>query len=318
MNEAAGEYLEKSFLGPLLAEKGLTDVSYNGDAIFYALNDGGRKRSSLMVSRSEVGALLRQIANLTERQFSYQSPILDVSFSRYRLNAVFTSLTRSRNEKTYSFSIRLASESSLLEGDAAFFGGAETIILEALRHNESLVIGGQTSSGKTELEKWCLTHLADNKRVIVIDSVEELDMISNPAIDLTTWLVNPDLPEATFGALIRNALRNNPDYIIVSEARGAEMLDGILSALSGHPIITTVHCESLLQMPERMARLAMLGDKRLEEKELLSDIRRRFRCFVFLQKNLSAEGKIERFVSSIGRPRPPNGEMEILYERKNT
>jgi pilus assembly protein CpaF len=313
-NEAVA-FLEGSFLKECLVIPGVTDVSFNGEHFFYATNVGGRKRLPLEESTQEVGAFLRQIANLTERQFSFSSPILDVSFGRYRLNAVFTSLARVHNEKSFSFSLRLANGETVLENDPAFFGEGKEILLEALRKNESIVIGGQTSTGKTELEKWCLFHLEPNKRVIVIDNVEELDMVNNPAIDLTTWLVNESLPEATFPSLIRNALRNNPDYIVVAEARGKEMLDALTSVMSGHAIILSIHAQTLEQMPVRMARLAMLGNERLYQEDLLSDIGAHFRYFVYLRKTLTDEGDIERFIDEIAYFQESKGTLLPLYQR---
>lgn len=306
-------YLENSFLGPLLKIEGLTDLSYNGEGLFFATNKRGRERADINPSVKEVGDLLRQLANLSERQFSFSSPILDVSFSRYRLNAVFSSLARKENEKTYTFSLRLASRVSAIEQDESFFGGkSKALLLEAIKKKESIVIGGKTSSGKTELEKWLLAHLSPSSRVIVIDNVEELDLVSNPSIDLSTWLVNESIPNASFPSLVRNALRNNPDYIMVAEARGKEMLDAIVSAMSGHPIITTIHAKEITEMPRRMARLAMLSEEHLFEEDLLKDIKDHFPFFVFLEKD-DRDGSIRRYVKEISRLGP--GGMKKVYER---
>ena len=40
-------YLEGSFLSPLLVKEGVTDISYNGESLFYVSNDKGRQRSSI-------------------------------------------------------------------------------------------------------------------------------------------------------------------------------------------------------------------------------------------------------------------------------
>lgn len=316
MSERAVRFLESSFLKDILLIPGVTDVSYNGESFFYEANEEGRRKADLRQDEGDVAAFLRQIANLTERQFSYRSPILDVSFSRYRLNAVFPSLSRSHDAKTCSFSLRIGSDRDILEGDGDFFGGSKPFLLTALKEGENIVIGGPTSSGKTELEKWLLRRMEGNKRVIVIDNLEELGMVSNPNIDLTTWLVNDSLPMATFPSLVKNALRSDPDYIVIAEARGGEMLEGILSALSGHAIITTIHAKSLLEMPERMARLAMMGDRRLSETELSDDVHRLFRYFAFLGKRQRDDGKVERRVEEIGRTNPRTGEIEVVFQRR--
>lgn len=316
MNNTPEEFIESSFLAPLLSKEGITDISYNGADIYYVTNSDGRAPYLKDFPKKEVGDFLRQLANLTERQFSYSVPVLDVSFGRYRLNATFQSLARSKNEKTYSFALRLASPKCAIDENPEFMEAeAEEILLKILQKQESIVIGGITGTGKTELEKWLLYRLKENTRVIVIDNVEELDMIDNPSIDLTTWVANESNAYSTFANLIRNSLRNNPDYVLVAEARGAEMLDAIMSAMSGHPIITSIHSMDLESMPERMARLAMLSSQKLFMDALLSDIEHHFSYFVYLKKEMRKD-KVVRYIQSIGKMDEKGKRMIKLYERR--
>jgi pilus assembly protein CpaF len=311
-------FLETSFLKGILQEPNVTDIAYNGSQLFYEDSLLGRRRSPVKVGVEQVGDFLRQIANLAEKQFSYQSPILDVSFGRYRLNAAFLSLVRVRDQKSYSFSLRLASGGSKLTTCPQFFGGdSQKILLEALMKRESIVIGGATSSGKTELQKYLLLQLKANTRVIVIDNVEELEMVrEEDKIDLTSWLVDERFPSSNFPALIRNALRNDPDYIVVAESRGGEMLDVLNSAMSGHPLILTLHSKDLASMPYRMARMAMMGEQKLVYEDVLGDIYHHFSLFVYLKKDEQSNGSIERYIQSIGRLNEAKHKITLLYERK--
>ena len=70
--------------------------------------------------RSEVIDFIRQIANLSERQFSYLNPNLDVSVSKYRINAVHPSIGRINNEKVCTFAIRIGSQESRVINDLDF------------------------------------------------------------------------------------------------------------------------------------------------------------------------------------------------------
>ncbi len=309
-------YLESSFLAPLLEEE-VTDISFNGEAIFLEENVHGRKKAALMTSKEEVGDFLRQIANLSEKQFSYSSPTLDVSFGRYRLNATFLNITRVKDEKSYSFCLRILKEGSAITDDPSFMEKkAKEILFKALEENESIVIGGIASSGKSELQKYLLLHLPERTRVIVIDNLKELERIrGQEGIDLTSWQVDEKSKDASYAALIRNALRFNPDYIVVAESRGGEVLEAITSAMSGHPIITTLHTRSVEAMPNRMARLAMLGERKVEYEEVMEDIYDHFSYFVYLEKKVGKSGKIQRRLSKIGKLNRKNKTMEIVYER---
>ncbi|MDD5885479.1 MAG: ATPase, T2SS/T4P/T4SS family [Erysipelotrichaceae bacterium] len=310
-------YVEQSFLSPLLALPDVTDISYNGKEIYYVTNRYGRAKSELKPSEEEVEQFLRQIANQTERQLSFLQPILDVSFGPYRLNAVNRSIARWSNEKTYTFSLRVERARCAIEENPSFFAGnSKDILQELLWRQESLVIGGLTGSGKTELQKWCLLHLRAATKVIVVDNVEELDLVSNPNIDLTMWIANEQNAKcASFSSLIKNALRNNPDYIIVAEARGAEMLEALTCAMSGHPILTTIHAKDVAAMPGRIARLAMMGNPLLKRSELLEDVAHHFSYYAYVAKERGKDGSVLRYLKSIARLEEGSGKLISLFER---
>ena len=317
-DEKLKEFLETSFISPLLEKEGITDISYNGEYIFYQSNKYGRRKSEIDVTPSQVASFLRQIANYSEKQFSFLDPILDVSFSRYRINATFLSLTRVRNKKSYSFSIRIAYEGSVLENDDSFFGGnSKRILLKAIKNKQSIVIGGETGAGKTELQKYLLMRLEPSSRVIVIDNVEELEMVrTDDNLDLTSWVVDERNKKASYASLIKNALRNNPDYLVLAESRGEEMLDALNCVMSGHPIITTMHAKDIKAMPYRMARMAMMGEKKLEYDDLLGDIYHHFSLFVYVKREL-IDGQVRRFIEAIAKPNEKKKTVEMVYERND-
>ena len=315
--ERVTAYVEESFLKPLLTDPNITDISYNGVDIFYENNKKGRKKWSEKVSFEQVGDFLRQIANFSEKQFSYLEPVLDVSFSKYRLNASFLSVVRVRDKKSYSFSLRIGHDGTAVSDDEKFFGGrSKQILLKALANHESIVIAGETGAGKTELQKFLLLHLPESTRVIVIDNVEELELSRGDGdLDLTSWLVDEKNPRTTFGALIRNALRNNPDYLLVAENRGAEMMDAINCVMSGHPIITTLHAKDLEAMPYRMARMAMMANDSIVFEDVLGDIYHHFTLLVYLTKRI-VDGEIVRRIEMIGKLNEATRSIDLVYSAK--
>lgn len=307
------DYLEKSFLAPLLRNDDITDISYNGEDIFYLDNNYGRRKSDIKISYLNAKDFLRQIANLAEKQFSFQNPELDISFGRYRLNALHQSVCRKHNAESVCFSLRLTIDTLRINQNDQTFGQEIRDLLDILIFSQvSLVIGGLTGSGKTELQKYLLTRMTANSRVIVIDNILELDQLSiQNQIDLNIWQVDDNRHQVAIQQLVRTALRSNPDWLIVAEARGAEMLEILNSSLTGHPIITTIHAFDIFSMPERMVRMVMMNAQTLRFEEVYQDISYHLRFYIYLKRQYNADGLVQRYISSIGYLNKDN--MEEIY-----
>lgn len=317
MNERLLTFIESSFLKPLLEIETITDISYNGVSIFYMDNVLGRRKYKEIITSEQAIDFVRQIANLSERQFSYTTPTLDFSISRYRINAQHSSIVRVGDEKSVSFSIRIGSNKNRIEDDPKFMDKeARKILSDAIEQKKSIVIAGATGSGKTELQKYLISHLEDYTRVIIIDNVQELDYVRfNENLDVASWQISPTIPKGNAQELIRNALRNNPDWIVVAESRGKEMADALNAVMSGHPIITTLHARSVESIPHRILRLVQSGNKDEKAEDILSDIYEHFDYYVYLERVISKNKKVERFVSSIAVI-DQNKQFKVIYERR--
>ena len=305
-------FLEESFLKELLDNPKVTDISYNGQDIFYVDNDYGRIKYQTTIEKQVAKDFVRQIANLTEKQFSYQSPELDVSFGRYRFNALHQSICRKNNEESVCFAIRIASSSLKFKDSEALSEEAKELLQVLVSSNVSIVIGGLTGSGKTELQKYLISLMKENTRAIVIDNILELDQFkTEQSIDLNVWQVDEKRPSASIENLVRNGLRSNPDWLIVAESRGKEMLDVLNSSLTGHPIITTLHAFDINSMPTRMVRMVMMNEQKMNYRDVQADISYHLRFYIYLKRKYTNKGLVQRYISSIAYF---NGQkMETLY-----
>jgi len=316
MNEKLISYIENSFLSFLLVKKDITDISYNGVSFFYVDNEKGRIKSTIKASSDEVLDFIRQIANYSEKQFSFSNPNLDVSIGKYRLNAVHSSIVRVENEKACSFSLRISSkEMRIKEGSDFLLKDGEDFLVGLLNKGESIVIAGATGSGKTELQKYLLSKLKKNTRVIVIDNIQELENLRKyEDLDLTSWQSNENNPNATIQELIRCALRSNPDWLVVAEARGKEMNDVLNSVMTGHPIITTIHARSVEAIPKRMCRMVMMADNTQKYEDIMDDVSEHIKYYIYLKRDY-LNGKVIRYVDSIGELQN-DGSMKQIYKGK--
>ena len=310
------EFIENSFLSSLLTNKDVTDISYNGKDIYYVSNFLGRCKSKIAIEHQVARDFIRQVANMAEKQFSYTSPILDISIGRYRINATHQSIGRILDEGVLTFSIRIASYEEKINRNSDFFTiDIVSLVKTILFNRQSIVIGGLTSSGKTEFQKYLLRNLPENERVIVIDNVSELDQVRNEYIDLTCWQVDNNNTFSSSPLLIKNALRNNPDWLILAEARGEEMVDVLSSAMTGMPIITTIHSRDCRSLPYRMGRMMMQSTQKIDYQEALRDIYYHFHFYFYLKKEI-VNKKVKRYISEINYVND-NGKCYAIYKKIN-
>lgn len=316
MNERLMNYIENSFLRPLLEIETVTDISYNGVAIFYMDNTLGRRKYEEEITTEQAMDFIRQVANLAERQFSYTCPTLDISISRYRINAQHSSIVRVGDEKSVSFSIRIASKTIKIDEKSSFMEArARNILLEAIAEKRSIVIAGPTGSGKTELQKYLISKLEDFARVIIIDNVQELDYVRfNPDLDVTSWQISPAIPEGNAQELIRNALRNNPDWLVVAESRGQEMSDALNAVMTGHPIITTLHAKKIEAIPRRMMRMIQMNNSKESPEDIIDDIYEHIDYYVYLNRKITKDKQVSRYIESIATI-DEHKKFKIIYSK---
>lgn len=310
------EYVETSFLKSLLSDPEVTDISFNGRKIYYVHNSLGRRRFDVAVTAQDVSDFIRQIANLSDQHFSYAHPLLDVSIGKYRFNAVGFAIARLDYEATVNFSLRIGRSKE--DGRIIKFQ-PDPVLDRLFRHlvssGISMVIAGKTGVGKTEFQKYLISIMPEHARIIVIDNVLELEGIkTNKEIDMSIWQVNPSIKGGDFAALIANGLRSHPDWVIVAEARGVEMKEALMAAMTGHPIITTIHSLDVTTLPARMARMVMANQPTLRYAETLADIKDHFPILVQLRKRTSEDGHIIREIHQIGEMRSSTHKIKLIYE----
>lgn len=311
-------YIESSFIKDIISDSNITDISYNGRDIFTVNNLKGRKKSDVKITQIEAKDFIRNIANISEKQFNYLHPILDVNIGRYRINAVYSSIGRVVEEEIITFVIRIASLIPKISNDHKFMPKELEELFKALiLAHYSIVISGVPGVGKTEFQKYLLSLIREDERVIVVDNTIELTSIQNDENrDITLWQADENNEEANVTNLIKNGLRSNPDWMIVTEARGKEMNDILLSAITGVPLITTIHSLDAFNAPIRMAKSIMMLDKKTNYEDVLSNIYEHFKIFVHLKKYTNDKGNIIRYINSVVEVDTKGNKKEIYHDDK--
>ncbi len=119
------------------------------------------------------------------------------------------------------------------------------------RPNGVILNTGPTGSGKSTTLYSCLSIL--NKEGINILTLE--DPVENQLEGLNQSQVRPEIGY-TFASGLRNALRQDPDIMMVGEIRDKETLEtSIEASLTGHLVLSTLHTNSALSTITRLLNM---------------------------------------------------------------
>jgi len=116
------------------------------------------------------------------------------------------------------------------------------------RTNGMVLVTGPTGSGKTTTLYAALSEIATvEKKVITVEDPVEYRL---PGVNQVQINEKIDL---TFSAVLRSALRQDPDIILVGEMRDEETAQiGLRAALTGHLVLSTLHTKDAATTPIRL------------------------------------------------------------------
>lgn len=294
--QKASLYLENSILKSLLQQTDITDISFNGESIFYQSSVYGRRKATFTLTYEEAYQLIKQLANLMNLPFTFMDAIVDMSVARYRIFAVGPSVSRKQYEPSLTFAIRIHPLDHRVE--MKFLGTNSpwlNLFKFLINHDVSIVIAGKTGSGKTQLQKELLTLMTEAKRVIILDNILELDGLFIPGLDLSIWQIKPMYSIQT---MVEAALRSHPDWLVIAESRGAEFKQVLRSVKTGHPIITTLHSDRVDHIYERMVSMLLIDESMSHSDQLKVEVNQAFPVLVQLVSN-DLNGGIFRLIDQV-------------------
>jgi pilus assembly protein CpaF len=183
-------------------------------------------------------------------------------------------------------------ELNFLSDEAAAFLAA------CVRAGKNIIVAGRVSSGKTTLLNALGRAIAGSERIVVCESSAELQLpaILPNCIGYEARPASPDgLPAVTLEDLVADALRMNPDRILVGECRGPETMAMLWAFATGHAGMTSVHGESAEHALRNLVRFALTSGARVEAEQAL-DWLREIDLVVHCDRPRSFDGGERRFL----------------------
>lgn len=254
-------YLRRNYLGygkidGLLKDQNIEDISCDGVGvpIYLYHREYQNIRTNLMFEDpQELNLFVMRLVERAGRQISLGRPAVDASLPEgFRLQATLgTEIT----SKGSSFSIRKFAAEPFTPIDLINYGTFSPEMLAylwlATENRKNIIIIGGTASGKTSTLNALSLFIPPAAKIISIEDTRELTLYQE------NWLASVTR-ESSEGKsidmyeLLRSALRQRPEVLIVGEVRGKEALTMFQAMTTGHTCYATMHAGSLREMVLRL------------------------------------------------------------------
>ncbi|HIH00486.1 TPA: type II/IV secretion system ATPase subunit, partial [Thermoplasmata archaeon] len=262
-------FITRDFVGygpidGLMNDPHIEDISCDGVGIpLFVFHN---KYESIKCNRvfEDENALNSFVISLGQRcgkQLSVSNPILDGTTPEgHRVQATYAREVTTRGA---SFTIRRFKEKPFTPVELIKYGTASPEIVAYLwlsvEHGESAIICGGTASGKTATLNAMALFIPPGAKVVTMEDTREINLPHENWIPGTTRSGagerGPDgkaAGEIDMYDLVRAALRQRPNYIIVGEVRGKETYTMFQAMATGHTTYSTMHADSVKGMVNRL------------------------------------------------------------------
>lgn len=248
----------------------IEEIMINGlDTIFVKrrFSDSVERVPIEFSSRHELRSVVEKLLEGTGRRIDRSSPIVDTRLADgSRVNIVVEPLAM----KGPYITIRKFPSKAITAEDLLRHGTINAEMFAFLRHivrsRKNVVISGSTAAGKTTTLSALLDFVEGGDvgdRIVLIEQIAEIrlpDRIRN-SVQLETRPPNIEgKGEYSIRDLLKNALRQRPDRIIIGEIRGEEAFDLLQALNTGHDgSFTTLHANSCYDALTRLESMVLMS-----------------------------------------------------------
>jgi flagellar protein FlaI len=261
-------YLEKEFLGlgkleVLMKDTNIEDISCDGSGVsifLYHRRFGSLKSNVQFNDEDELSAFVVKLAQKCGKHISISEPMLDATMpdgSRIQMT-----LSAEVTTKGSTFTIRKFSEDPFSPPDLIEFNTMSSEMVAymwlAVENGVNALIAGGTAAGKTSTMNAISLFIPRESKIVSIEETREINL-PHP-----NWI--PGVVRSGFGEVVGNkvigeidlydlmkaALRQRPEYILVGEIRGKEAYVLFQAMATGHTTYSTVHADSAQSLIHRL------------------------------------------------------------------
>ena len=278
-----------------IEDQDVTDIDFNGQALWITNLHLGRYKADEPLTKEFLVAFAHNIGNCVNKPFNNANKILEADTKELRISIIHDSAA------TTGISICIRKSPPVIRNtisgmiqDKYCPTDILMLLINCVMAGMNFVIGGEPGSGKTEFVKFLMQFIPPEQRVITIeDSLEIHYRDINPGADAVELRVGKDF---SYTDAIKASLRQNPKWLVLSEARSVEVTSLLEQWSTGVSGFTTIHLDDVRKLPDRIEN--MMSDvadaSRLERR-----IYRYVNVGVLIRREKEPDGNIRRYIDQM-------------------
>jgi flagellar protein FlaI len=262
-------YVLRDFVGygpvdALILDAEVEDISCDGVDVPLFIFHGkyeSVKTNVVFHDEESLNSFIVMLGQRCGKSVSVSAPILDGTTPEgHRVQATYGREVTTRGA---SFTIRRFKERPFTPVDLVLMGSASEEMVAyfwlAAEQGESLIICGGPAAGKTSTLNAIALFIPPTSKIVSIEDTREVNLPHENWIPGATRTGTGDrgpdgktAGEVDMFDLVRAALRQRPNYIIVGEVRGRETYTMFQAMATGHTTYSTMHADSVKSMVNRL------------------------------------------------------------------
>ncbi|NLL09608.1 MAG: type II/IV secretion system ATPase subunit [Methanomicrobiales archaeon] len=257
-------HLKKDFLGdglvdPVMHDRFIEDISCDGVGrpLFVYHSRYESLESNLYYNdAAELDSFVTKLAQRAGKHISVADPMLDATMQDgSRIQMTLGSEVTAHGS---TFTIRKFKDEPITPTDLIEWGTFSPLSIAflwlAVENGKSCIFAGGTASGKTTSLNAISLFIPPLAKIVTLEDTRELKLPHSnwiPSVTRESFDVSGK-GEIDMYELLKAALRQRPEYLIVGEVRGREALTLFQAMSTGHVTYSTMHADSVSSAVHRL------------------------------------------------------------------
>ncbi len=245
-------------LDPMIHDDNIEDISCSGLGPIFIEHKvfDGLRTAFIFTEEAELDTFVLRLSERIKKPVTFRTPVVDAVLpDGSRINIVYGTDVSKRGS---NFTIRKFSEVPLSLLQLVSFGALDydmaAYLSIAIESGMNIFVSGETASGKTTLMNAITVFIDPNAKIVSIEDTPEVQVPHPNWIREVTRAEKPGETGTGVGMfdLLKAALRQRPDEIIIGEIRGEEGLIAFQAMQTGHSCMATFHASTVQKLIQRL------------------------------------------------------------------